>query len=195
VLRELDAWNPSFREPADSEVTVSTPVHVGDCLNLGWLMLTKTSERFTLDSELPDVPAEIRNRSVLISNKLFGHIVNDNLEVRTSVSINPETGAAAGRALFTYEALPRSTILASDLVVSNPEHYRIGSEKPLAKSGGKEKVLSTVEAGLGLFEALGVGGMSTRGMGRLRVLNLRGESIAQFPGDAQREARTTEAKR
>jgi CRISPR-associated protein Cmr4 len=195
VLRELDAWNPSFREPADSEVTVSTPVHVGDCLNLGWLMLTKTSERFTLDSELPDVPAEIRNRSVLISNKLFGHIVNDNLEVRTSVSIDPATGAAAEGALFTYEALPRSTILAFDLVVSNPEHYRIGSEKPLAKSGGKEKVLSTVEAGLGLFEALGVGGMSTRGMGRLRVLNLQGETKAQSPVHLQSQAKATEAKR
>jgi len=152
------------------------------------------SEPFTLDSELPDVPAEIRNRSVLVSNKLFGHIVNDNLEVRTSVSINPETGAAAGGALFTYEALPRSTILAFDLVVSDPRHYKIVAATPLA-SGGVPKVLDTVQAGLRLFEVLGVGGMSTRGMGRLRVLNLQGETKAQSPGHLQSQAKATEAKR
>jgi CRISPR-associated protein Cmr4 len=195
VLRELDAWKPSFREPADGEVTVSTPLHVGDRLNLGWLMLNNVSNAFTLDGELKAVPQEVRDRAALVSNKIFGHVANDNLEVRTSVSISPETGAAAEGALFTYEALPRSAILAFDLVVSDPAHYTIGGQQPLANSGGKEKVLNTVEAGLGLFEVLGVGGMSTRGMGRLRVLNLPAESKAQFPEDAQRGARTTEAKR
>jgi CRISPR-associated protein Cmr4 len=195
VLRDLGALNSSFMEPADGEVTASAPLRVGNRLNLGWLMLNSVSNSFTFDGELRAIPQEVRDRAVLVSNKIFGRVVNDNLEVRTSVSIDPTTGAAAEGALFTYEALPRSAVLAFEVVVSDPEHYQIGGQHPLAKSGGREKVLSTVEAGLGLFEALGVGGMSTRGMGRLRVLNLRGESIAQFPGDAQREARTTEAKR
>jgi len=38
--------------------------------------------------------------------------------------------------------------------------------------GDIDKVKSTVNNGLKLFETLGVGGMNTRGMGRLRVLNL-----------------------
>jgi len=183
VLRELDAWKPTFREPADGEATVSTHLHVAERLNLGWLMLNKVSNAFTFDEQLGAVPQEVRDRAVLVSNKIFGHVVNDNLEVRTSVSIDPATGAAAEHALFTYEALPRSVVLAFEVVVSNPEHYRIADaqgnrQKPLAKSGGKEKVLGTVEAGLRLFEVLGVGGMSTRGMGRLRVLNLQSQSKA-----------------
>ena len=48
---------------------------------------------------------------MIVSDKLFSHIVNDNLEVLTSLRIDPETGSAAEGALFTYEAIPRVTIL------------------------------------------------------------------------------------
>jgi CRISPR-associated protein Cmr4 len=103
---------------------------------------------------------------------MFGHIVNDNLEVRTSVSIDPQTGGAAEKALFTYEALPRASVLYFEVVVSDPKFYKIGNQTPLQNNGGKQKVIQTIQKGLALFETLGVGGMNTRGMGRLRVLNL-----------------------
>ena len=64
-------------------------------------------------------PDPIRNRVVLVSDGLFSQIVNSNLEVRTSVAINPETGAAEEGALFTYEAIPRATVLWMDVVVSD----------------------------------------------------------------------------
>jgi len=37
---------------------------------------------------------------------------------------------------------------------------------------GTEWVKTQVEKGLLLFETLGIGGMNTRGMGRIRILNL-----------------------
>ena len=155
---------------ADEQVHVAQGVKQSGRLNLGWLMLEVVSNNFA--PQVTHVPKEILNRSVLVSNTMFGHIVNDNLEVRTSVSIDPQTGAAAEHALFTYEALPRATVLYFEVVVSDPKFYKIGNPTPLQNNGGKQKVIDTVQQGLELFETLGVGGMNTRGMGRLRVLNL-----------------------
>jgi CRISPR-associated protein Cmr4 len=176
MLRDLDVTES---EPSDTQVRVAGGVKVSGKLNLGWLMLEAQTglelkpERF--DTRLQDAlrqteMQEILSRAVLVSNKMFGHIVNDNLEVRTSVSIDPQTGAAAEGALYTYEALPRASVLAFDVVVSDPKYYRIGNKIPL--DGDIEAVKDAVRKGAALFESLGVGGMSTRGMGRLKVLNL-----------------------
>jgi len=156
--------------PADEQVHVASGVKQSGRLNLGWLMLEVASNNFA--PQVTHVPQEILNRSVLVSNKMFGHIVNDNLEVRTSVSIDPQTGAAAEGALFTYEALPRASVLYFEVIVSHPKFYQINGQQPLSSNGGKQKVIQTIQKGLAFFETLGVGGMNTRGMGRLRVLNL-----------------------
>jgi CRISPR-associated protein Cmr4 len=180
-------------EPEDNEVRVAEKVKHSGRLNLGWLMFDVKSNR-PLRLNLSQASQEIQkilDRAVLVSNKMFSHIVNDNLEVRTSVSINPQTGAAAEGALFTYEALPRGSVLYFEVVVSDPKYYRIartveenGKKKtesviPLSdaehREGDVDKVKSTVNKGLKLFEFLGVGGMNTRGMGRLRVLKLNQE--------------------
>jgi len=193
----------------------------GDLPNLSW----------------PDkIPEQIRNRVVLVSDKLFSQIVNSNLEVRTSVAINPETGAAEEKALFTYEAIPRSTVLCMDVVVSDyrgefPSQKLLEEWENLFQNGtctddvksclqkwrlwkqnGKDeecqKALTTaqqwiqdekieengqtkwrwerqamkyvehdalgiVRAGLEWAEHLGVGGMGTRGFGRIRELACR----------------------
>jgi CRISPR-associated protein Cmr4 len=134
-------------------------------------MLDVAGNAFSVDGKLSAIPDDIKKRAVLVSNKMFGHIVNDNLEVRTSVSIDPQTGAAAEGALFTYEALPRACVLYFDAVISDPKFYQINGQQPLS-TGGKQQVIDTVQQGLALFEFLGVGGMNTRGMGRLRVLKL-----------------------
>jgi CRISPR-associated protein Cmr4 len=146
-------------------------------LNLGWLMVEK-EDNLSLD-ELPQtVPAQVRERIVLVSDKLFSQVVNSNLEVRTSVSINPETGAAEDKALFTYEAIPRAAFLWLDVVVDD---YR-GTFPVTSKQYGQDKgdnqgaELGTtwatpadiVAAGLEWAEHLGIGGMGTRGFGRIR---------------------------
>ena len=173
----------------DGKVRVAAGVQQSGKLNLGWLMLEVAGNNFALDTQkFPGVPQEILKCAVLVSNKMFGHIVNDNLEVRTSVSIDPQTGAAAEKALFTYEALPRASVLYFDVVISDPKYYRIartvekngkkGTESVIPLSdpdhpnGDIDKVKTTVKDGLSLFIHLGVGGMNTRGMGRLRVWNL-----------------------
>jgi CRISPR-associated protein Cmr4 len=136
-------------------------------LNLGWLMLEKDS-----DWSAPDglqVPQEVKGRIVLVSDKLFSQIVNSNLEVRTSVSIDPRTGAAAESALFTYEALPRATWLWLDVV---EDDYRNGfpASDPKAQQFQHKRPLDVVRAGLELAEYLGIGGMGTRGFGRIKLI-------------------------
>ena len=89
-------------------------------LNLGWLMVEREGRLPSLSwSDGNNIPEQVKKRTVLVSDKLFSQIVNSNLEVRTSVSINPETGAAEDGALFTYEAIPRATILWFDVIVDD----------------------------------------------------------------------------
>lgn len=173
-------------EPSDDQVRVANAVRQNHGkLNLGWLMLTVAEGSFSLDGKLGDIPDEVKRRAALVSSNLFSQIVNDNLEVRTSVSIDPSTGAAAEKALFSYEALPRSTVLGFEVVFNDPSFYCIGGKRPFTgqecdKSDlkpergqdGMQKVRKTVEKGLELFKDLGVGGMNTRGMGRLKIVNL-----------------------
>jgi CRISPR-associated protein Cmr4 len=136
-------------------------------LNLGWLMLEKDSDWSATDDL--QVPQEIKSRIVLVSDKLFSQIVNSNLEVRTSVSIDPRTGAAAEGALFTYEALPRATWLWLDVV---EDDYRNGfpASDPKAQQFQHKRPLDVVRAGLELAEYLGIGGMGTRGFGRVKLM-------------------------
>jgi len=170
-----------------------------DKLNLGWLMLEREDGEVNLTS-LPSrtgtspvpttilkredgevdkflyVPQEIKDRLVLVSDKLFSRIVNDNLEVRTSVAIDPATGAAVDGALYTYEAIPRATVLWFDVIYNKPENFRIkqdGVDQPIkhdkADGEGWKWIKENVEKGLRLIEFMGVGGMNTRGMGRMRI--------------------------
>lgn len=156
----------------------------GQRLNLGWLMLSKSNKEDNNVGKQIDtitgLPETIKTKSVLVSDKLFSQIVNNNLEVRTSVSIDPATGAAEDKALFTYEALPRGTVLRFDVQYNSGYTYRINKKQLKTEDGGEvgsSWVKVQVEKGLKLFASLGIGGMNTRGMGRLKVLNL-GEEAA-----------------
>lgn len=135
-------------------------------LNLGWLMLEKEEGTFDLPEQVPD---DVKKRAVLVSDKLFSHIVNSNLEVRTSVSIDPVTGAASDGALFTYEAIPRAAILWLD-VVEDDFSGKFPKDNEKAKESGHTRPLDVVKDGLRLAEMLGVGGMGTRGFGRIKLL-------------------------
>jgi CRISPR-associated protein Cmr4 len=96
-------------------------------LNLGWLFLPVKTDWQQLGEiaqkiEALGIPGYIISRLGVVSDKLFTHIVNSNLEVRTSVAIDPATGAAEEGALFTYEALPRGTVLFWEVTCRNPKH-------------------------------------------------------------------------
>ena len=188
--------NGQLVEPTDAGQLV-TSLDWEKPLNLGWLLLeAKKGLIVTPSSEIKasEMWKAIEKRVVLITPKLFSHIVNSNLEVRTSVSIDPETGAAEKGALFTYEALPRATWLWSDVVEDNYPQLngvnfpqtdkRCKVEVKKDGQGQDEKVfiendgeplgekwttpLDVVRSGLNLIEYLGVGGMETRGFSRMK---------------------------
>lgn len=146
-------------------------------LNLGWLMLAKAADTFNWPEPeaLNGVSEAIKSRIVMVSDKLFSQIVNSNLEVRTSVRINPETGAAADKALFTYEAIPRATILWLD-VIEDDFSRKFPKNHSKASELGHKRPLDVVRSGFKLTEMLGIGGMGTRGFGRVRLLNGGNES-------------------
>jgi len=129
-------------------------------LNLGWLLLEiKNVSNRKKEVVLPGLPGEINDwirRIVMVSDKLFSNIVNDNLEVRTSVRIDTETGTAAEGALFTYEAIPRGTVIG----------FEVGIDKTKNQTAGVNDIINAVSL---YFKLLGIGGMGTRGFGRMKV--------------------------
>ena len=163
---------------SDNAVYVENP---GNPLNLGWLLL-ETQQHNQMDAikqhlDSLGIPDDIRNRLALVPDRLFAHIVNSNLEVRTSVSINPATGAAEERALFSYEALPRGTVLVWEIIAKNPAHFRIGGKEIEATVDGTQKIEEpehvhrVAQKAHPYLKHLGIGGMGTRGMGRVKVLD------------------------
>jgi CRISPR-associated protein Cmr4 len=150
----------------------------GRPLNLGWLLLPVRAlsnwEQVQPVFMNLGVPPEICQRLGVVADKLFAHVVNSNLEVRTSVAIDPATGAAQEGALFSYEALPRTTVLYWEVTCKNPAHFRVGSSEVALKGErqqvGIDDVHTVVKSAHPYLEHLGIGGMGTRGMGRLRVL-------------------------
>jgi CRISPR-associated protein Cmr4 len=143
-------------------------------LNLGWLLLPVMTcgqfQNIVQSLQSLGVPPYIRDRLALVPDRLFAHIVNSNLEVRTSVAINPATGAAEEQALFSYEALPRGTVLAWEIIAKNPQHFQIQGQRISAVSS-PDDVHAKVQLAHPYLEHLGIGGMGTRGMGRLKVLS------------------------
>jgi CRISPR-associated protein Cmr4 len=134
-------------------------------LNLGWLLLEATPAVVPFPEGLKDQPGmnHVREHLILVHDNLFPALVNANLETRTSVSIDFETGAGVDGALFTYEAMPRGTLYQGQVDFDDlrfPDLYHKG--RPL------------VEHGLELACALGLGAMTTRGFGRMQPMLLEG---------------------
>lgn len=179
----IPCWNLAS---LDNETTVymapnnnAQQENTNDYIKLGWLYLPvkRDWDSFSgVRSKIQDfkVPEYICNNLAVVSDKLFIHLVNNNLEVRTSVAINPQTGAAEEGALFTYEALPRGTVLYWELTCRHPQHFKIKMEKnneqEISAVKSPEDVAIKVSLGHTYLEHLGIGGMGSRGMGRLRVL-------------------------
>jgi CRISPR-associated protein Cmr4 len=167
-LGDLPDQQVVYREADEASVLQS--------LNLGWLFMPVKTDWQQMGDVVQKientlgVPGYIISRLSVVSDKLFTYIVNSNLEVRTSVAIDPATGAAEEGALFTYEALPRGTVLFWELTCRNPKHFRIGQNDVKAVDS-PEKVKDVVTDAYSYLEYLGIGGMGSRGMGRLRVLN------------------------
>lgn len=132
----------------------------GKPVHLGWLLLEAEAQSPRTDAKLDRVLSFVKKVAV-VSDKMFYHLVNDHLEVRTSVRIDRKTGAAEGGALFTYEAIPRGTVLGFEVAIDE------------RRGGGidVEEVNKLLGKAFNALKLLGIGGMGTRGFGRLEVLS------------------------
>ncbi|MBZ4650975.1 RAMP superfamily CRISPR-associated protein [Thermosipho sp. (in: thermotogales)] len=144
-------------------------------INLGWIYLPyKVDNSIKLDKIKFDNFDLTPDKIVIVPESLFSQIVNSNLEVRTSVSIDPITGAAKEKALFTSEAIPRGTIFSGNLRIHDKSAF-----KGLLDKIGDLPDYSMIKEALcdskHFFETLGIGGMATRGFGRMKLEIIDGD--------------------
>jgi len=136
-------------------------------INLGWLFVEVKNITNGKEIILPSELKDFLKRIVVVSDKLFSTIVNDNLEVRTSVRIDPTTGTAEKGALFTYEAIPRGTIIGFEVGIDT---RRDDKDKDTHKNDDKKDPASLIESAFSYLKLLGIGGLGTRGFGRIEVI-------------------------
>jgi CRISPR-associated protein Cmr4 len=177
ALRLLsDDKSQDTKDVPDDNVVYRKEKDSVEFLNLGWLFLSIKTDASWDDwikgLNTFEIPDYVKNNLGVVSDKLFTYIVNSNLEVRTSVAIDPATGAAEDKALFTYEALPRGTVLIWEITCRNPRHFKINGED-IAAVKSPEEVRDVVAQADSYLEHLGIGGMGSRGMGRVRVLEMK----------------------
>ena len=111
-----------------------------------------------------NIKSRLQENFVIVWDDLFAQIVNANLETRTSVSIDPITGAAKEGALFTSEATPRLTIFVWKIRFKVP----VADDK-IAPKLTFELVEKMLKDTRDLFKVFGIWGMTTRWFGRLEV--------------------------
>ena len=161
-----------IEEKAPSENKIKTKQGSEGHLNLGWLYLEVEREHGIESNKINNFDFEnfklTHEDIIIVPEDLFSHIVNSNLEVRTSVSIDPITGAAKEGALFTSEAIPRGTIFYGEIRIFNKKGFEDleNKLKPLPEAEELENALKDSKH---FYETLGIGGMTTRGFGRLKI--------------------------
>ncbi|TYC00856.1 MAG: type III-B CRISPR module RAMP protein Cmr4 [Kosmotoga sp.] len=158
--------------------------HLGEAgenskIKIGWLYIDV--ENLSVEKPKLDGLAEkiewsvVEQKIYIVSDKLFTQMVNDNLETRTSVAIKPETGAAEDSALFTYEAIPRATWFISKVI--QDDFRTTGFETAMENYEGNDRAkdwnspMDVVRTGFKVIEFLGIGGMTTRGFGRMKIIS------------------------
>ena len=145
---------------------------------VGWIRIAEIKET-TSDKPVRDVldalkkpsmdfPSEeywryIAGRTLLLDETNFYRVVETCLERRTCNRVDPETGAVRSGALFSYEALPRNSLLYSRLSVDNSGFKASDGISSL------EEVCNLAREGMA---RMGIGGLQTRGLGSVLVEEL-----------------------
>jgi len=168
-LKEAGIKPDDLNEPPNNEVLTKNG-NEGH-INLGWLYLkVGGTHSVRLNNEIKFENFELRDTDIIIvPESLFSRIVNSNLEVRTSVSIDPNTGAAKEGALFTSEAIPRGTILYGNVRIFDKTSFS-GVDSKLDPLPNLNTLESALMESKHFFETLGIGGMTTRGFGRIKII-------------------------
>lgn len=153
--------DPKIRPASEDKLFIQGSGGPGQRLNLGWLLLDAEPAGLPFPQALLNKPGLdfVKDHLILVHENLFPALVNANLETRTSVSIDFETGAGVDGALFTFEAVPRGTLYRGQVDFDDlrfPDLYHKGQ--------------TLVKHGLDLACALGLGAMTTRGFGRMQAM-------------------------
>jgi CRISPR-associated protein Cmr4 len=130
-------------------------------LNLGTWLLTAQPGDIPFPPDLEGQPGMdyVKRQLVVVHPDLFPTLVEANLETRTSVNIDFATGTAAEGLLFTYEATPRGTLFRAQVELDDERFPDLC-----------DPALVLLERALPLACQWGLGGMTTRGFGRMRPL-------------------------
>jgi len=152
----------------NNKITISKKENNETHLNLGWIYLEIGKEINLIDTSKINIEENIKtlihDKLILVSDDLIAQIINSNLEVRTSVSIDPLTGAAKEGALFTSEAIPRGTIFYGEIRVIDRNAFDDNDKLPKG-----DLIFKALDDSKHFYETLGIGGMVTRGFGRMEV--------------------------
>jgi len=133
-------------------------------INLGWLNLPYEMKSLDINvTAIQELPFDKKD-IIIVPDSLISQIINSNLEVRTSVSIDPITGAAKEGALFTSEAIPRGTIFYGSIRIFDKTGIINNNDLP-----STEDIKEALCDSRKYYETLGIGGMTTRGFGRMKV--------------------------
>jgi len=164
-LQLLNRWVHRQKHADGAEAEVYTAIENSNAIALG-RRIADSVGGLTIETDGVDFAPLSQilesKRIAVVSDTLFSKLVNENLEVRTSVAIDPMTGTAAPGALYRYEALPRASLLLASVVIDDARWMA-------DENGGEEwptprKVL---EKGLGPLRLTGLGRMGSRGFGRM----------------------------
>jgi CRISPR-associated protein Cmr4 len=160
---KLKAWEDkvnigSFLFPCNSDVAYKDSTRES---------LTEKIEFFTSSGATADDFCNITDNMVACHPSVFPLIVDTAMEVRTSVTINPYTGAAEEHKLFTLEAVPAGAVFQTELGY-------LGGKYPDKAFGGTHNTSTLFEDiennGFPYLAYTGMGGNVTRGFGRVRFL-------------------------
>jgi CRISPR-associated protein Cmr4 len=167
ILKEAGLLNDNPSQGTNEIVLAHEKIEEGKengYINLGWLNLPYEVKNLNISlNKIENLPFGV-NDIIIVPDSLISHIINSNLEVRTSVSIDPLTGAAKEKALFTSEAVPRGTVFYGEIRLFDKNGFG-DSNLP-----SKECIWQALDDTKKYYETLGIGGMTTRGFGRMKIL-------------------------
>jgi CRISPR-associated protein Cmr4 len=167
----LDDPDECWLMPEGSEVNPLT----ADRLNFGWTLLDKGSSDCPSVSAMTEsgIDEKYGKKIVVVAEWIFAYLVNNNMEIRTSVVIDPTTGAATSQGLFTYEAVARGAFFGIEIIEND---FMQGWQKVGWNDSAAPKPANTldmiVEYALDGIKSVGLGGMTTRGFGRLEFTEI-----------------------
>jgi len=148
----------SFLFECQSDVTFSNPTSE----RLGQKIKFLSSTGATSDDFL-----KVAKRMVVCHSSVFPLLVDTAMEVRTSVTIDPYTGAAEEHKLFTLEAVPAGAIFQTELNFLGGKY----PDKAFDGTGDTNNLFQEIENnGFPYLSFTGLGGNITRGFGRVRFL-------------------------